>query len=463
MNTSSENPISLLELNRRITRALTAMPGLENVWVTAETSDLRTSGGHCYMELVQKDESGRQLAKCRAAIWASAFARLSAKFSSATGSALRSDMKIMVRVSVSHHAVYGMCLVISDINPEYTLGDLARRRNEILARLKREGVYDFNRSLPWSFTPCRIAVISARGAAGFDDFMKHLHNNPLRLRFTTDLYEASMQGVNTSASVIAAMEAVMERVDSYDCVVIIRGGGAVSELAAFDDYMLALHVAQFPLPVIVGIGHERDVTVLDYVANTRVKTPTAAAEILIARMTEAYAAAADTGRDILATVRSIVAARREQLAYYSGLLPARVQNVLAEQRRITGRNASQAVLQAVTAVVERQRRLVGREAVENLSHLVSSAISRQRRLTGEELVASVTHASRSVFNRHNARLQALGEILDVLSPEATLRRGYTITRRNGKAVSNGDILRTGDVITTVFACGEAVISRVEKD
>lgn len=408
-------PISLLQLNRRITGALTAAPGLTDVWITAETSDLRTSGGHCYMELLQKDDGGRMLAKSRAVIWASAYARLAAMFYAATGSRLASDMKIMARVSVNFHAVYGFTLVITDIDPDYTVGDLARKRNHIIAQLKADGVYDLNRTLPWSSTPCRIAVVSAAGAAGYGDFMKHLHLNAARLRFTTRLFPAVLQGTQTVPSVIAALDAVMDEIDSFDCVVIIRGGGAVSDLVSFDDYDLAANVAQFPLPVIVGIGHERDVTVLDYVANTRVKTPTAAAEVLIARMTEAYENIRRLGRAIMGTVAERIAAERRQLAYWDGTLPALARNVL----------------------------------------------DRAKRRVGAEAAMAIAAAARNQLTRRRERLSSLGELLEALAPEATLRRGYSITRYAGHAVTDSATLPPGAEIITTFATGPEVKSITE--
>lgn len=412
---SSRSAITLAELNRRLTRAIAAMPGLNDVWVTAETSDLRSTGGHCYMELIQKDpESGAPIAKCRAVIWANTFARIGAEFLVATGSRLRSDMKIMALVSVTYHAVYGLSLVIKDIDPDYTVGDLVRRRNEIIARLQADGVYDVNRSMPWSSTPNRIAVISAVGAAGYGDFVKHLHTNPYMLRFETTLFTASLQGENTSASVISALEAIMERIDDFDCVVIIRGGGAVSDLASFDDYDLAFNVAQFPLPVVVGIGHERDTTVLDFVANTRVKTPTAAAELLIGKMADALGAVRELGLEIMQTVNARIAGQRQQLAYYQGTLPALVRNV-----------------------IERHRQRLSSATARTLADAVRNNLSHRR-----------------------ARLDALGEVLEVLSPESTLRRGYSITRWNGRAVTNGDALPAGAEIVTTFAQGVAVSSTV---
>ncbi|MDE6134731.1 MAG: exodeoxyribonuclease VII large subunit [Muribaculaceae bacterium] len=407
-------PLTLAELNRRITGVLAVAPGLSDVWVTAETSDLRLSGGHCYMELLQKDSAGRITARSRAVIWASAYGRIAAKFAEATGSALRSDMKIMVRANVNFHAVYGLSLVVTDIDPGYTVGDLARRRNEIIARLKADGVIDLNRTLGWADTPCRVAVISAPGAAGYGDFMKHLHLNPSRFRFTTRLFPASMQGAQAVPDIIAALEEVMTRLECFDCVVIIRGGGAGSDLACFDDYDLASNVAQFPLPVVIGIGHERDITVLDYVANSRVKTPTAAAELLIGRMADAYGRMLATGRDIMNTVLERLSGESRQLAYWEGNLPALVRNVL----------------------------------------------DREHRRTGPDIAMAIATAARAILRRHADRLHATGEILEALSPEATLRRGYSITRINGRAVTDSNSLAPGDVISTTFASGTDLDSRI---
>ena len=415
--TADRQAITLSELNRRVSQAINATPGLGNVWITAETSDVRTSGGHCYMELIEKDAAtGTPRAKSRAVIWASTFARIGAAFYAATGSRLRSDIKVMVQVSVNYHPVYGFSLVITDIDPDYTVGDLVRRRNAIIARLQAEGVFDLNRSLPWADTPCRIAIVSARGAAGYGDFVKQLHHNAYRLRFDTALFEATMQGERTSASIISALERIMERIDDFDCVVIIRGGGAVSDLASFDEYELAFNVAQFPLPVIVGIGHQRDITVLDYVANISVKTPTAAAEALIARMADAMNAVLTLGRGILTAVTDRISGERRQLAFYQGNLPAVARNVL-----------------------ERHRHRVGAATVEALKASVTATLARRA-----------------------DRLKAMGELIDALSPEATLRRGYSITRYNGRAITDSSALPDGAEISTVLAKGGELKSIVKR-
>lgn len=407
------NAIPLLELNRRIVATINRSTGMQDVWITAETSDVRTSGGHCYLELLQKDPaSGAPVAKARAAIWASNFYRINSVFHAVTGSPLKSDMKIMARVSVSFHAVYGLSLVISDINPDYTAGDLARRRNEIIARLKAEGVFDINRSLPWNPDTSRIAVISARGAAGYGDFINHLYHNRRLLRFSTTLFTAALQGERTSVSIISALEAVMERIDDFDCVVLIRGGGAVSDLASFDDYDLAANVAQFPLPVVVGIGHERDVTVLDYVANRRVKTPTAAAELLIEHQEASLDRLHDLGASILQTVADRLHGNRRQLAYWEGLLPALAQNV----------------------------------------------IEKNRARTGAETEAIITMAVQNVLRHQRQQLENMAGLIEALSPSTTLKRGYSITRINGHAVTDASEIHPGDTVETIFAHGASTMT-----
>ncbi len=404
---NSPAPVSLRELTLRISSAITAARGLNDVWVVAETSDLRLSGGHCYMELVQKDDGGVVLAKARAVAWANTYARIAAKFAAETGARLQSDIKIMVRVNANYHPVYGFSLVITDIDPGYTVGDLARKRNRILAQLQAEGVLELNKSLPLSPTPMRIAIISAQTAAGYGDFINHLYSNPRRLRFSTKLFPAMMQGEKTSPSIITALEKIMGQIDDFDCVVIIRGGGAVSDLASFDDYELASNVAQFPLPVIVGIGHERDVTVLDYVAAVRVKTPTAAAEFLVSVMLEALERLCVVGGAILDAVSSKIEGQRRQLAYYHGNLPAYIRNIIARQHIFLGRQ------------------------------------------TAEEISAS----AKRIIGRRREQLNAVGIFLDAVSPLATLRRGYSITRVNGHAITDADSVASGTLISTTLASG----------
>ncbi|MEE1233690.1 MAG: exodeoxyribonuclease VII large subunit, partial [Phocaeicola sp.] len=279
--------LSLYELNGLVRRSIQAcLP--DEYWVQAELSDVRSNySGHCYLELVQKDPKSNSLvAKARGMIWSNVFFRLKSYFEEETGQAFVSGIKVLVKVTVGFHELYGFSLTIIDIDPTYTLGDMARRRKEILNRLDAEGILTLNKELDFPELPQRIAVISSATAAGYGDFCNQLENNIYGFQFFTRLFPAVMQGDKVESSIIAALDAINAEIDNWDAVVIIRGGGATSDLSGFDTYDLAANCAQFPLPIITGIGHERDDTVLDMISHTRVKTPTAAAEFLIARFAE---------------------------------------------------------------------------------------------------------------------------------------------------------------------------------
>ena len=422
--------LSLLELTRMVT-ALVQRPETQNVWVTAELSDVAVRGGHCYMELLQKDDRGLQIAKARGAIWASSFPRIDAEFFAATGQRFSTGLKVMMRVSASFHSVYGFSLVVSAVNPDYTMGDLMRRRREILQRLKQEGILEMNRQLQWPAVPQRIAVISAPGAAGYGDFINQLYHNPSHLRFSTKLYPAVMQGATAPASIIAALEAVATDMDMWDGVVIIRGGGATSDLQAYEDYELAANVAQFPLPVAIGIGHERDITVLDWVANKRLKTPTAVAEWLVALGDDALGFLMTVGNRILQLTTSRLTGNKEQLAHAEGLLP------------IAARNA-----------VERaQSRL--RNAATTLSGISGRRL--QPQLTRLDMtLKAIADAASNRISRQRSLLDSRQTLLEALSPVATLKRGYSITRVDGHAVTSADSIRTGSIIETTLADGKVI-------
>lgn len=422
--------LSLLELTRMVT-ALVQRPETQNVWVTAELSDVAVRGGHCYMELLQKDDRGLQIAKARGVIWASSFPRIDAEFFAATGQRFSTGLKVMLRVSASFHSVYGFSLVVSAVNPDYTMGDLMRRRREILQRLKQEGILEMNRQLQWPAVPQRIAVISAPGAAGYGDFINQLYHNPSHLRFSTKLYPAVMQGATAPASIIAALEAVATDMDMWDGVVIIRGGGATSDLQAYEDYELAANVAQFPLPVAIGIGHERDITVLDWVANKRLKTPTAVAEWLVALGDDALGFLMTVGNRILQLTTSRLTGNKEQLAHAEGLLP------------IAARNA-----------VERaQSRL--RNAATTLSGISGRRL--QPQLTRLDMtLKAIADAASNRISRQQSLLDSRQTLLEALSPVATLKRGYSITRVDGHAVTSADSIRPGSIIETTLADGKVI-------
>lgn len=275
---------SLLELCDCIDEALQSKLD-ETYWVRAEIASL-TERGHCYMELVEKAKNNSIAAKVRATCWSHVYHLLAAYFANETGQMLSVGMQVLLQVEVSFHAVYGLSVNVVGIDPTFTLGDLARQRQQTIQRLQEDGVMDMQRSLKMATLPRRIAVVSASDAAGYGDFCHQLESNSGGFRFHTQLYPAVMQGEQSPASIIRALGEIAERTEEYDVVVIVRGGGATTDLRNFDDYSLAFHCANFPLPIIAGVGHTRDVSVVDMVVHTSVKTPTAAAEWLINAMQE---------------------------------------------------------------------------------------------------------------------------------------------------------------------------------
>ncbi len=433
------NPLSVTALSR-IIAGLLATSDLRDVWVTGELIDLRASGGHCYMELIDKEmASGKVNARIRAIMWANVAPGLGRKFLEATGQRLVGGLKVMVKGTVNYHPSFGMSLVITDIDPSYTLGEAERRRREILARLTADGVIELNRSLGWPEPVLRIAVVSAPGAAGYGDFVNQLYSSSRRFRFGVELFPAVMQGEKTVGSCIAALDAIAARSEEFDCVVMIRGGGSTADLQSFDDYNLALNVAQFPLPVIVGIGHERDVTVLDYVAAMRVKTPTAAAEWLIARAGESLDYLQKAGDEILAVVSQRINGCLTQLSYFEGMLPT-----------------------AARAAVDRSRSFIDGSRVM-LAGIASGRL-RPAEASLDATAKALKVAVSTVLERASDRLDSSGSLLDALSPVATMKRGFTMTRTSdGKTATSAAQLLEGSEIFTTFADGSvcSVVSRRE--
>lgn len=436
MAENGNNAITLREFNNRIKRLLNN-PAVCNCWICADLSDVNVRGGHCYLELLEKDErTGATVAKMRGIIWANRFAYLRQKFLQVTGQDLRSGMKVMLEVSVNYHEQYGISLIITDIDPSYTLGDMERLRREILARLKADGIIDMNKQLEFPVVPQRIAIVSAAGAAGYGDFMNQLHHNAYGLQFYTCLFPAVMQGKETVASVTAALDRINRHIDLFDCVVIIRGGGSTSDLNSFDDYNLAAHVAQFPLPVVVGIGHERDVTILDYVACRRVKTPTAAAELLIGCGVEALARIDELRETIVSIAREYITEAQLQMQYLTSTIPLVAGNIV-ERNRTRLQHIMQIVpLTAQSRIAQGNERLLF-------------------------FLKQMQQASAQTIMREKMRLTAIYEKVQILSPQNTLRRGYSLTTVNGHAVTDASQLAAGDTITTHLANG-TVTSTINK-
>ena len=399
--------ITLLELNGRVKSTLQfEMP--DAYWVQAEISSISPSGqGHCYLELVQKDATGRNfLAKAKANIWRGTWLKLKPYFEAQTGETLKVGMKVLLQVTVTFHEVYGYSLVVQDIDPTYTMGDMARRRKEILEQLEKDGVIGLNRELEIPALPNRIAVISSATAAGWGDFRDQLANNIYGFQFYVKLFPALMQGDDVERSVISALNAVAMRRDDFDVVIIIRGGGAVSELSCFDSYNLAFNIANFPLPVITGIGHERDDTVADVVAHTKVKTPTAAAEFIINKVF-------DSASDL------------ENLT----------------------RRMSDSISERMNAEKVRIERLS-----QKLPSLFAVLKTRQEQILETIWIRSV-NGVRNMLTTQTHKLEIVDKTLAAADPAVILKRGYSLTRAGGRVVKCASDLKKGDRLTTVFSDG----------
>ena len=400
--------ITLSELTEQIQQ--TIRQGFDApVWIRAEISELRENpGGHCYLELIEKDsDSDTLLAKSKAACWASTYRMLKPYFESSTGQSLKAGLKVLVAVSVEFHSVYGFSLNLRDIDPTFTIGEMAARRLQIIRQLEADGVVDMNKQLQLPKPVQRLAIISSPTAAGYGDFLDQLKNDPSHFAFYTRLFPAVMQGDQAEASIVSALESIYEHVDLFDVVVIIRGGGATTDLACFDSYDLALNCAQFPLPVIAGIGHQRDYTILDMVAHTSVKTPTAVAEFLIANLQEAE----NHVLDIFSDIRYIIKNNTETEYRKVDQIKMRIKQTLRSW------------------VVQKTHRL------ERQKSRLQSTVRMQ-------------------MLRQNNKLLLLEKNIEAHSPVFLLRHGYTITTLNGKRITSANQVKQGDKIRTFVHDGD---------
>lgn len=401
-------------------------------WVQGEIASCQVNTtGHCYMELIQKEaDGGGVIARAKANIWRTNFQRIRPYFERETGQRLAAGLSILVEVSATFHEAYGYSLVVHNIDPTYTMGDMARRRKEILARLAAEGVIDLNRELHIPALPQRIAVISSATAAGYGDFCNQLENNQYGFRFYVRLFQAMMQGDRVEESVIDALDRIASMRDRFDVVVIIRGGGSSSELSCFDSYNLALNVANFPLPVITGIGHERDDTVIDAVSHTRVKTPTAAAELLISCLADAAADIDRLSKRLVEGVSSCMETAGHRLALLSQKLPSLFSVLKVRQEQYMQSLMERAVSAA------RSRTAGQMYGCDRLSLRLESGI-------------------RSLLTARSHRLELIAGRIDAASPERILRQGYTMTIVNGHVARSVTALHPGDSVTMRFVDGSA--------
>lgn len=428
------NTLTLLELNTLVRDTL-ALEMPDEYWVEAELSEAREVRGHCYMELIQKEEgSNTPVAKASAKCWANTWQLVKPHFMRITGQQIHAGMKVMLKVFAQFHESYGFSWIVTDIDPTYTMGDMARKRQEIIRLLKEEGVFELQKELQLPMFCQRVAVISSANAAGYGDFVNQLENNEYDFRFHTQLFPATMQGEGVEQSVILALEKIykmhqgFKNNEKFDCVVIIRGGGATSDLSGFDTLALAENVANFPIPIIIGIGHERDESVLDMVSHTRVKTPTAAAAFLINHLKVVLDLIEDAEQRISSKVRQQMDVQKIQLLHYSQQIPSLFSLVKTRQE----------------ACIDRLQ--------NNLLLSISSRLQEEH-----HLLDIVSHNIQPVLERkilHECHLlELLKEKVEALNPELLLQRGYSITFANGKVVKDGSLLKTGDELETRLAKG----------
>ena len=397
---------SLLELNRLV-RATIEDTLCEQYWLEAEIGQIGENNGHCYLEFIQKVEGhNTPVARAKAKCWRNVWGSVRPYFEHTTGQTLTLGMKVLVLVHPDFHEAFGFSWIVDDIDPRFTLGDMARRRQEIIRQLKAEGVFDLNRELPLPLFTQRIAVISSSTAAGYGDFCRQLEENKRGFRFSVTLYESLMQGEGVERSIISALDKINAHIDDYDCVVIIRGGGATSDMSGFDSLLLAENVANFPLPVITGIGHDRDECILDMVSHTRVKTPTAAAAFLIDRLEQVARRIDDAADRITSYVQHRMEIEKIRLSRAAERIPILFSLVKSKQEN----------------------------KMETLNQRIASAVQR-------------------LIDRRRHTLDILEQRTKSLDPTLLLQRGYSITLVNGHALRSPSAVKPGDIIVTRLADG----------
>lgn len=393
--------LTLRQLNLMVRDAI-EMQMPDEYWVEAELAECRERGGHCYLELIEKeDTTNTPVAKASAKCWRQTWQMIQPYFQRTTGQALRTGMKVLLKVYAQFHETYGFSWIVTDIDPTYTLGDMARKRQEIIRQLKEEGVFDLQRELCIPLFAKRIAVISAAEAAGYGDFCRQLEDNEYGFKFETTLFPAIMQGEQVESSVVAALNTIYQSIRDFDVVVIIRGGGATSDLSGFDTLALAENVAQFPIPVITGIGHDRDESILDMVANTRVKTPTAAAALLIDNLRQVLERINNAQQRITLAIHQRIANHKSRLTSLQTLIPALVERTLS-----------------------------------NAKHRIELLENRLPAVT-ERIITNKKH-----------KLSQIELMLQSYDPQLLLKRGYSITLMNGRAIRDPKELKVGDEIET---------------
>jgi len=449
--------LSLTELQLIIRDSLyMALPDM--YWVVAEISEIKENfAGHCYLELIEKNPDEKNArARVRAIIWNNRYRFLKALFENITGESLKEGFNILIKVKIEYHELYGLSLVITDIDPAFTIGEMAIKRQLVIKRLEEEGVFSMNKELDMPILPQRIAIISSSTAAGYSDFINHLKGNSFGYVFYSFLVESAMQGSETEEGVISALNKIANYYHLFDVVVIIRGGGSQSDLSWFDSYNIAYHVTQFPLPVITGIGHEKDISVTDMVANRSLKTPTAVADFLITTVSEAEDQLIELSSLIKDNARIIIEENKKRVETSAiRLLPLSRLMISGIKDQLSGKiieiiNIGRDFTSRAGLIPANQKsRLIS--GLNTYSSEKSAALKRMKQV----FITNTTN----VLTKNYIRLGVLETTLNMLRPENVLLRGYTITSVNGKILKKMDKVMLDDSIETQFIDG-VLTSRV---
>ncbi len=432
--TSNLKSLTLSELSLIIKESIiSSLP--DNYWVVAEISDLKVNQkGHCYLELVEK-QNDTIVAQIRANIWAYDYRRLSLKFLKETGEFIKDGMKMLFLVAISFHEVYGLSLNIKDLDPTYTMGELSRKKREIIARLHRDGLADLNKGLSLPLVPQRIAVVSSPTAAGYGDFINHLESNLYGYRFKIRLFPATMQGEDAERSIINALRDIKRQKDLFDLVVIVRGGGSQIDLGYFDSYDIAAEIARLHLPVITGIGHDKDDTITDIVSHTKMKTPTAVAEFIISGIYSFEERVIDLRRRILKQAEHII---KDESYRFKNILHSLIKSTL----QAIVRNSSK---------------------IDIISHKIQSAHKAYLERKYNKILSvqkGLQFAINHLFSEQKNKLNSLEKALHLLNPANILKRGYSITYLEGKSLKDISNLQNGIIINTKLYKG-MIVSKIQ--
>lgn len=454
----SPQGISLFQLNKQIKEKLKQSFPI-GVWITAEILELRENRtGHCYLELIEKDpDSDQIIAKARATIWSYTYRMIKPFFETTTGQSLSAGIKVLLKVTVEYQELYGFSLNIKDIDPSYTLGDLARRRREILKKLEQEGVLTMNHELEMPLLPKTIAIISSPTAAGYGDFINQLEANSDEFCFQTKLFPAIMQGSQAEDSIVQALDKIYQYEELFDAVVLIRGGGSQADLNCFDSYWLAYHITQFPIPVISGIGHERDQTIIDHVAHTTVKTPTAAAEFLIDCFTSYQSHIQEIEQEFLYQVQEMLSASKGNLQSLSKQFSPFVKQKLERKKgeiQLYQQKLFSLSHQVITGQLHQLKQLKS-----SLNYCLSNRINKEGNIL-EQIQLNSHNSCNNIFNQQKHKLELFAQTIKYVNPENILKKGYSLTLKNGKVVRDPSTLAINDLIETRVSGGQ-ILSRVE--